>query len=165
MKSNCVLWKQAMEFQISYYSSLGSCFALSILYVSRWENRLKLREHSLDISFSIYLFSSYNLYLNSLYVWSSKENRDHPSTIKKRFFSVFIVMLLSPFFVCFFSSQELFKHFNIWTVMGLRIQGFFSALFIPLILTMVLFLGPLSVQLTNGIWKIYSGMQWRHVSL
>jgi prenyl protein peptidase len=26
----------------------------------------------------------------------------------------------------------------------------------PLLLTMLLFLGPISVQLTNGIWKIYS---------
>lgn len=92
-----------------------------------------------------------------MYVWSSEENRDHPSTIKKRFFSVFIVMLLSPFFVYFFSSPDLFKHFTIWEVMGIRKDGLLSALFVPFLLTMVLFLGPLSVQLTNGIWKIYSG--------
>lgn len=96
---------------------------------------------------------------SSLYVWSSEENRDHPSTIKKRFFSVFIVMLLSPFFVYFFSSPDLFKHFTIWEVMGLRKDGLLSALVIPFLLTMVLFLGPLSVQLTNGIWKIYSGIR------
>lgn len=83
--------------------------------------------------------------------------RDHPSTIKKRFFSVFIVMLISPFFVYLFSSSDLFKHFTIWEVMGLRKEGLFSAFVIPLLLTMVLFLGPLSVQLTNGIWKVYSG--------
>ena len=41
--------------------------------------------------------------------------------------------------------------------MGLRTEGLLSALVIPLLLTMILFLGPLSVQLTNGIWKIYSG--------
>ncbi|CRL02518.1 CLUMA_CG015347, isoform A, partial [Clunio marinus] len=115
-----------MDFQISVYTSLGSCLALSILYVS------------------------------SLYVWSSEENRDHPSTVKKRFFSVFVVMLISPFFVYLFSSPNMFNYYTIWEVMGLRTKGLMSAVFIPLLLTMILFLGPLSVQLTNGIWKIYS---------
>lgn len=83
---------------------------------------------------------------------------DHPTTIKKRFFSVFVVMLMSPFFVYFFSSRDLWKYYSIWEVMGLRTEGILSALVIPLLLTMILFLGPLSVQLTNGIWKIYSGI-------
>lgn len=90
-------------------------------------------------------------------------SRDHPTTIKKRFFSVFIVMLISPLFVYFFSSSGLFKHFTIWEVMGLRVDGLLSATVIPLLLTMVLFLGPLSVQLTNGIWKVYSG--WIDVTI
>ncbi|CAG9804206.1 unnamed protein product [Chironomus riparius] len=114
------------QFQISVYTSLGCCFFLSCLYVA------------------------------SLYVWSPEENRDHPSTIKKRFFSVFIVMLLSPLFIYLFSSPDLLKNYTIWYVMGLRTDGFLSALIYPLLLTVVLFLGPLSVQLTNGIWKIYS---------
>ena len=83
---------------------------------------------------------------------------DHPSTIKKRFFSVFIVMLLSPLFIYLFSSPDLLKTYTIWYTMGLRCDGLISALIFPLLLTVVLFLGPLSVQLTNGIWKIYSGM-------
>lgn len=85
-------------------------------------------------------------------------SRDHPSTIKKRFFSVSCVMLVSPLFVYLFSSPSLFKIFTIWEVMGLRAGGILSAFVIPLLLTMILFLGPLSVQLTNGIWKIYSGL-------
>lgn len=84
-------------------------------------------------------------------------SRDHPSTIKKRFFSVFIVMLISPFFVYLFSSPKLFKNFSIWEIMGLRTAGLLTASVVPLLLTMILFLGPLSVQLTTGIWKIYSG--------
>lgn len=82
---------------------------------------------------------------------------DHPSTIKKRFFSVFCVMLVSPLFVYFFSAPELFQHYSIWEVMGLRTEGLLSACVIPLLLTMILFLGPLTVQLSTGIWKIYSG--------
>ena len=42
--------------------------------------------------------------------------------------------------------------------MGLRIEGLVAASTLPLLLTMILFLGPLSVQLTHGIWKIYSGL-------
>jgi len=66
-------------------------------------------------------------------------------------------MLLSPLFIYLFSSPDLLKNYTIWYVMGLRTDGFISALIYPLLLTVVLFLGPLSVQLTNGIWKIYSG--------
>lgn len=164
--------ESAMEFQVSYYLSLGSCFLLSILYVSRWVVN--------DDSCSIIFYLSMCLWNDfSLYVWSAEENRwvlwnwtglkqgvnlwclcsrDHPTTIKKRFFSVFVVMLISPLFVYLCSSADLFKHFTIWEVMGLRTEGFLSALVIPLLLTMILFLGPLSVQLTNGIWKIYSGL-------
>lgn len=60
-------------------------------------------------------------------------------------------------FVYFFSHPDLFEHYTIWEVMGFRTKGLLSALVVPLLLTMILFLGPLSVQLTNGIWKIYSG--------
>lgn len=67
-------------------------------------------------------------------------------------------MLVSPLFVYLFSSPNLFKSFSIWDVMGLRANGLFSASTLPLLLTIILFLGPLSVQLTNGIWKIYSGL-------
>ena len=86
-------------------------------------------------------------------------------------------MLIAPLFVFFFSSKNLFDHYSIWEVMGLRAKGLFGgesdrlnkivrgfnifnfipAVTYPLLLTMLLFLGPLSVQLTNGIWKIYSG--------
>lgn len=88
---------------------------------------------------------------------SSPDFRDHPSTIKKRFFSVFIVMLISPLFVYTFSAKELFLDLTLWQVIGFRTDGILSAIFLPLILTMILFLGPLSVQLANGIWNVYSG--------
>lgn len=87
--------------------------------------------------------------------------RDHPSTIKKRFFSVFIVMLISPLFIYLFSSPDLLKNYSLWSVIGLRTEGFVSALIYPLLLTVILFIGPLSQQLSNGIWKIYSGNRFK----
>jgi len=94
---------------------------------------------------------------------SLPHSSDHPSTIKKRFFSVFVVMLISPFFIYLFSAPEVLKNYTIWEVMGLRKEGLLTAFASPLLLTMILFLGPLSVQLTNGIWKIYSGMLTRQL--
>jgi prenyl protein peptidase len=66
-------------------------------------------------------------------------------------------MLISPLFIYLFSSTDLLKNYTIWYVMGLRLDGFLSALIYPLLLTVILFLGPLSVQLANSIWKVYSG--------
>jgi prenyl protein peptidase len=66
-------------------------------------------------------------------------------------------MLISPLFTYFFSSENVLKHWSLWEVLGLRWDGFFAALIFPLLLTMILFLGPLSVQLSSSIWKVYSG--------
>lgn len=84
--------------------------------------------------------------------------RDHPSTVKKRFFSVFIVMLISPLFIYFFISRNNLSSITIWEIMGFRTQGFLMAFFVPLVLTVILFLGPLSVQIHNEVWKSCSGM-------
>lgn len=66
-------------------------------------------------------------------------------------------MLISPIFVYYLSSDKLLSIFPLWELLGLRIEGLSSATFIPLILTAVLYLGPISVQLSSGIWRIYSG--------
>uniref|UniRef100_A0A182N5J1 CAAX prenyl protease 2 n=1 Tax=Anopheles dirus TaxID=7168 RepID=A0A182N5J1_9DIPT len=111
--------------------SVGACFVISVIYVA------------------------------SLYVWNSKHDRDHPSTIKRRFFSVSVVMIVAPFFVLTLTSKDVFQRYTMWQIMGFRREGLFAATFVPLLLTMVLFLGPLSVQLSNGIWRIYSEpMYW-----
>lgn len=86
--------------------------------------------------------------------------RDHPTTIKKRFLSVFIVMLISPVFIYLFTSNEILNERSIWSVMGFRYEGFWMALFTPLILTAILFLGPLMTQALNGVWDIYAGSLW-----
>ncbi|KAJ6638514.1 CAAX prenyl protease 2, partial [Pseudolycoriella hygida] len=96
------------------------------------------------------------IYVSSLYVWSTEHNRDHPTTIKKRFLSVFIVMLISPAFIYFFTSNEILDGRSIWAVMGFRCEGLWMALFTPLILTAILFSGPLMTQALTGVWDIYA---------
>ncbi|CAG5106040.1 Similar to Sras: CAAX prenyl protease 2 (Drosophila melanogaster) [Cotesia congregata] len=100
-------------------------------------------------------------YVASLYVWSSPHTREHSSTIKKRFFSVFIMALISPVFLYFGMSNKVLEKVTIWELLGLKWSGLLQAIFIPLILTMILFLGPLCLQGLNGQWKLYfEPMYW-----
>lgn len=41
--------------------------------------------------------------------------------------------------------------------MGLRMEGLTQAVFMPLFLTMILFLGPIAMQGFNGLLKMYFG--------
>lgn len=43
-------------------------------------------------------------------------------------------------------------------LLGLKIEGLFQAFILPLCLTMVLFLGPLSMKGFSGLWRLYTGM-------
>ncbi|XP_069689774.1 CAAX prenyl protease 2 isoform X6 [Periplaneta americana] len=112
--------------EYSCFTSAGACFILSVVYVA------------------------------SLYVWNSPHNRDHPSTIKKRFFSVFIMMFVSPLFLYYFSQEHILQKATLWQLLGLRLHGLLPAIVIPMFLTMVLFLGPLSMQGFSGLWKLYA---------
>lgn len=79
--------------------------------------------------------------------------RDHPSTVKKRFVSVSIVMMVSPVFVVLFLRPD--TH-SILELMGIRSMGLMPAIVLPLLLTATLFIGPLSMQVVNGEIKVYT---------
>ncbi|XP_018350382.1 PREDICTED: CAAX prenyl protease 2 isoform X1 [Trachymyrmex septentrionalis] len=101
------------------------------------------------------------VYVASLYVWSSPHNREHPSTIKKRFLSVFIMTLVSPVSLYFGLNDKILQKTTIWEMLGLRWTGLIQATVISLFLTMTLFLGPLSLQGFNGLWRLYTEpMYW-----
>ncbi|KAB0795670.1 hypothetical protein PPYR_09731 [Photinus pyralis] len=101
------------------------------------------------------------VYISSLYVWDAKYDRNHPSTIKKRFVSVFIMMFVSPVFLYASINKRILERSSIWEIMGLKIHGLSEAFLIPWFLTMVLFLGPLFMQLVNGSLKSYlKPMYW-----
>lgn len=82
--------------------------------------------------------------------------RDHPSTVKKRFCSVFMVMLISPalIYVLLLANSKS-ANISLWEIMGFRAKGVWTALFVPLLLTATLFLGPISAIFINGMWKLY----------
>jgi len=97
------------------------------------------------------------LYVGSLYIWSTKHNRDHPTTVKRRFASVSMVMLAAPFFVYFFSSPELLSRVPFPKLLGLRLEGLWQAVVIPYSLTVLLFLGPIFVNMQNESVRSYFG--------
>lgn len=95
-------------------------------------------------------------YLASLYVWNSPYSRDHPSTIKKRFISVFFMLFIAP---CFFYAgldKAILKQETLLEILGLKTKGLVQAFFMPLFLTMILFLGPISMELYSGLSKLYT---------
>ncbi|RZF47558.1 hypothetical protein LSTR_LSTR009094 [Laodelphax striatellus] len=114
------------QYYFSCISSITACIILSVVYVA------------------------------SLYVWNTPHNRNHPSVIKRRFFSVFIVMMISPIFTYMFTRCNQFSKLTLLELLGFRWQGFLLASILPLILTGTLFLGPLALQGFSGIWNLYA---------
>ncbi|CAL7949721.1 unnamed protein product [Xylocopa violacea] len=101
------------------------------------------------------------MYVAGLYVWGSPYSSHHPTVIKQRFFSVFIMSLISPAFLYFGINEKVYQKETIWELLGLRWPGLIQAIVIPLLLTMILFLGPICVQGFNGFWRLYAEpMYW-----
>ncbi|XP_047994178.1 CAAX prenyl protease 2 [Leguminivora glycinivorella] len=114
-----------------------------------------LEQNSCTFSVLACIFLTFS-YVASLYVWKTKLSRDHPSTIKRRFFSVSCMMLLAPFFTQYFLTEETRTRGDVYEHLGLRTSGLISASILPLLLTAILFLGPLTMQFLSGIWKLYA---------
>ncbi|XP_059483059.1 CAAX prenyl protease 2 isoform X2 [Neocloeon triangulifer] len=56
-----------------------------------------------------------------------------------------MMMLISPFFVYFFSTEKLLSKASLWQLLGLRFEGLLTAAVVPLLLTAILFLGPIAM--------------------
>ncbi|XP_078728048.1 CAAX prenyl protease 2 isoform X1 [Lampetra fluviatilis] len=100
------------------------------------------------------------LYVGSLYVWRHEMPRDHPDVIKRRFTSVLVVSALAPFYLWLWSAdQENQSWGSLLETMGIHTRGLLPAIVLPLLLTAVLFLGPI-VQLTLDCpWDFVSGVK------
>ncbi|XP_060951758.1 CAAX prenyl protease 2 [Limanda limanda] len=99
-------------------------------------------------------------YVGSLYVWRSDLPRDHPTVIKRRFTSVLIVSGLSPLFVLAWREfTGVRTDSSLFALMGIRIEGLIPAIILPLVLTMVLFLGPLMQLAMDCPWSFMDGIR------
>ncbi|XP_033324305.1 ras converting CAAX endopeptidase Sras isoform X1 [Megalopta genalis] len=101
------------------------------------------------------------VYVASLYVWRNPCDREHPSTIKRRFFSVFIVCLISPTSLYFGMNEKYFEQATFLELLGIRWAGLIQAIVIPLLLTMILYLGPLCVQGFSGLRRLCTQSMYR----
>ncbi|XP_078314941.1 CAAX prenyl protease 2-like [Crassostrea virginica] len=98
------------------------------------------------------------IYVGSLYVWidDKNKNRDHPDTIKRRFISVSVICVIIPILLqCFGTTSNAESAHTFLEWLGIRFSGFVAAVVFPLILTMVLFLGPLTLHYVDGVFRIY----------
>lgn len=98
-------------------------------------------------------------YVSSLYIWKSPFNRDHPDVIKKRFVSVIFMIFLSPCFLYIGMSKDVLLKTSLFHLLGFKSEGLIQSIFIPLFLTMILFLGPLSLQIYDGRYKLNTELQ------
>ncbi|XP_034412952.1 CAAX prenyl protease 2 [Cyclopterus lumpus] len=99
-------------------------------------------------------------YVGSLYVWRSDLPRDHPTVIKRRFTSVLIVSGLSPLFVFAWREfTDVRTGPSLLALMGIRFEGLIPAILLPLMLTMVLFLGPLMQLAMDCPWSFMDGIR------
>ncbi len=101
-------------------------------------------------------------YVGGLYVWRSEHDRDHPETIKRRFLSAFFTSCLCPPLVYVFGDPGLIGDHGLAKAIGLRSEGLLNACLVPLGLTMVLFLGPIAMLVTNDRFKwLFHYSYWR----
>ncbi|XP_045921667.1 CAAX prenyl protease 2 isoform X2 [Micropterus dolomieu] len=85
---------------------------------------------------------------------------DHPTVIKRRFTSVLIVSGLSPLFVWAWRAFTGVRTGpSLLALMGIRLEGLIPAIVLPLLLTMVLFLGPLMQLAMDCPWSFMDGIQ------
>jgi len=94
-------------------------------------------------------------YVGSLYVWPTRHDRDHPDTIKRRFISAAFMTVVSPLFVYLFGAPHLVQNYTLAQILGLRCDGFFNSATIPLFLTMLLFLGPSVLLLSDRRFRVF----------
>lgn len=86
-----------------------------------------------------------------------------PPPLNGALFPPFFMTLLSPCFVYYYyrtlassSSWSLLQRFTLAEVIGIRREGFIAAATLPLILTVVLFLGPLATLISDERNRFYT---------
>lgn len=63
-------------------------------------------------------------------------------------------MVFAPYVTWLFLKDSTLDKGDIYDQLGMRLSGLFFAFVTPLALTMILFMGPLTMQFLSGTWKI-----------
>lgn len=97
-------------------------------------------------------FSLAIVYVGSLYIWTSNLPRDHPQTIKERIVRVTLTCALSILVLYIVSDKDV-QHgrgATLWRWMGIHSEAIAASAILPLVLFMILFLGPLYMDILEG---------------
>ncbi|XP_071797304.1 CAAX prenyl protease 2-like [Asterias amurensis] len=95
-------------------------------------------------------------YVGSLYIWRTGLPRDDPATIRRRSLSAVVVSLLAPILLLTQAHQsEDGKGSSLLQYLGIRQTGLLTSLCLPLLLTMILFLGPLYMMILSDIRQYF----------
>jgi hypothetical protein len=117
---------------LSFISTIIICLTFSIVYV-----------------IGLYLLSPS----------SRRYERNHPNVISRRFFAVFIVCSLIYLFLIHICNPNI--NINTWLGFRTNILSIWKLIFYPIILTLMLYLGPI-IQWTDLFdWEYYR-YDWRY---
>ncbi|XP_074037091.1 ras converting CAAX endopeptidase Sras isoform X2 [Leptinotarsa decemlineata] len=67
------------------------------------------------------------------------------------------MLFISPCFLYIGLDNETLEKISFLEILGIKSQGLWRAIFLPLFLTMTLFLGPISMEIWSGVSKIFKG--------
>lgn len=101
-----------------------------------------------------FVFST--VYVLALYLLSPSNHRydrNHPTVILSRFLAVFIVCSSIYLFFLLFSQKD--SDIHVWLGFRSNIPSIFSLVFVPSLLTLLLFLGPIVQGTLTFDWRYY----------
>lgn len=109
------------------------------------------------------------IFVASMYVWkgASSHNRDDPEVIKKRLLSISVVTILAPLGLCLLNDPTI-KGPPLSTWLGFPMDSFRSlllAIFLPLLLAVIFFAGPIFLLVQNPHWLQNFLLQWKEEPL
>ncbi|KAF6034227.1 RCE1 [Bugula neritina] len=104
-------------------------------------------------------------YVSSLYIKPTTQGRNHPETIKIRFLAVTCACFLAlPFLYLISTSSESLLVYSqghsLMSWVGVRSTGVVQGAILPLVLTMILFAGPLVQMYEARIFELYNDINY-----
>ena len=91
------------------------------------------------------------LFVVSLYIVDPGLSRNHPKTVRRRLLAIVGVCICSPAFLWLWSDNNVTDGQCMWEILGVHtFDGFVSALFLPVLLVLILYAGPIIQSISEG---------------
>lgn len=91
------------------------------------------------------------LFVVSLYIVDPGLSRNHPKTVRRRLLVIVGVCICSPVLLWVWSDNTVTDGQSIWEILGVHTSdGLICALFLPLLLVLILYAGPIVQALSEG---------------